>query len=382
MVNLPGRDRRRRVLKDEVLSASSNYTAARTARGADSATDAPRYSDVAGVENHPQITDFIPRRHATFAMLVLFGAISTAALGSLQYFASSIAAATGMRNTMTFDLTATGSVAAWLAAVVLLLASAACLIIYSIRRHRIDDYRGRYRVWFLGALACLILSANSVAGFHPLAADALGNLTGWTALRDGAVWWLLVAGLPIGWIALRALLDVRESRAAAVLLVAAVACYAMSAVSYLGLARIADPRMRSIAVGATLLMGHWLVLASALSYARFVVLDAQGLITVRRRPTAKRVKTDVEAMPAGDASKAPAKPGVSIFAAAKVSRPSVPTAAKTPADSSRWVDGSRPERDRFEREDDDDDSADGGGRKLSKSDRKRLRKLKAQGRAA
>ena len=32
-------------------------------------SDAPRYSDAAGVENHPQITDFVPRRYRTIALL-------------------------------------------------------------------------------------------------------------------------------------------------------------------------------------------------------------------------------------------------------------------------------------------------------------------------
>jgi hypothetical protein len=68
MVNLPGRDRRRRVLKDEVLAASSNYANHRSQNDEAPAVSAPRYSDAAGVENHPQITDFIPRRYATIAM--------------------------------------------------------------------------------------------------------------------------------------------------------------------------------------------------------------------------------------------------------------------------------------------------------------------------
>jgi hypothetical protein len=38
-------------------------------------------------------------------------------------------------------------------------------------------------------------------------------------------------------------------------------------------------------------------------------------------------------------------------------------------------------RDRYDHDEEDDDSSDGGS-KISKSDRKRLRKLKAQGRAA
>ena len=63
MVNLPGRDRRRRVLKDEVLSASTNYSSLPRRRMTMRPDAAPRYSDAAGVENHPQITDFVPRRY-------------------------------------------------------------------------------------------------------------------------------------------------------------------------------------------------------------------------------------------------------------------------------------------------------------------------------
>ena len=37
------------------------------------ADNAPRYSDAAGVENHPQVTDFVPRRYRTIAVLVLAG---------------------------------------------------------------------------------------------------------------------------------------------------------------------------------------------------------------------------------------------------------------------------------------------------------------------
>jgi len=160
-----------------------------------------------------------------------------------------------------------------------------------------------------------------------------------------------------------------------VLLVAAMASYAASMVSVLGFARVPDPQLQSLVAGAALLFGHWLMLASLVSYARFVVLDAQGLITVRRRTTAKRVEKTASAKPSSAAG--------SVAAASTALSPAgiprrVPQLAKTPADSSRWVDGSRPERDRYDRDQDDDTSH----QKLSKSDRKRLRKLKAQGRAA
>jgi hypothetical protein len=76
---------------------------------------------------------------------------------------------------------------------------------------------------------------------------------------------------------------------------------------------------------------------------------------------------------------AKSKSAPSVLSAGGYSRSSIQV-AKTPADSSRWVDGSRPERDRYDRDEDDDDSP--GGQKLSKADRKKLRKLKTDGRAA
>src|SRR3954452_10147864 len=112
MVNFPGRhDRRRRVLKDDLLSGSAARTAHRVAPASD-AEDAPRYSDAAGVENHPQVTDFVPRRYGTIAMLIFFGAVLTAASAAAHYFMLPILASQGM-DTAVFDLGARGRVGLW-----------------------------------------------------------------------------------------------------------------------------------------------------------------------------------------------------------------------------------------------------------------------------
>src|SRR5690242_18669335 len=178
MVNFPGRsDRRRRVLKEEVLSASGARTAHRNANTYAN-EDAPRYSDAAGVENHPQVTDFVPRRYGTIAMLVFFGAVLTTASAAAHYFVLPILTDQGM-YTPAFDLAAQGSLASWLAAVILFVASAFCVMTYSLRRHRIDDYRGRYRVWMAAAVMCLVASANSVAGLHQVFADVMTRATGY-----------------------------------------------------------------------------------------------------------------------------------------------------------------------------------------------------------
>lgn len=375
MVNFPGRnDRRRRVLKEEVRSASGSRTTVRAALP----DDAPRYSDAAGVENHPQVTDFVPRRYSTIALLGLFGVAATGMTAALHYFALPIAASRGMNSSAAFDLTARGNLTEWLAAVVLFMTSGFCVLTYSIRRHRIDDYRGRYRVWLAAALASLVLSANSVTGLHEVLSDVLTRATGWSALRAGAVWWMALAGLPLAWVFIRVLLDIRECRIAAALLAGAAACYGISAASFLGYGSAVEAQVQPMVTASVLLLAHWLLFTAIVANARFVVLDAQGLVTVRRASKAKRSESSAAKQAANKTAQSSATFG-STSATVNISRASVQT-VKTPADSSHWVDGSRFEREHYDA-DEDEESSD-GERKLSKSDRKKLRKIKTQGRAA
>ncbi|MCI0334176.1 MAG: hypothetical protein L0228_13240 [Planctomycetes bacterium] len=339
-------------------------------------SQAPRYSDAASVENHPQITDFVPRRYRTIVMLLVMGLATTATLGALHHFAPTVAAFAGLPTLRPFDLSAAGSLAAWISAVVLFLASITCLLLYSIRRHRIDDFRGRYRIWLGASVACFVLSANSVAGLHHVLACSLSHFAGWTALRDGAAWWLAFAGLPIAWIGVRVLLDVTECRLAAFLVFAAATCYAAATASYLGFVPATALLNASLITGVTIFLGNWFTFAAVVSYARYVVLDAQGLVTSRRPVVKKsREKSSEKAKPASEPKPAATQP--TLLSVANYARKASQSDAD--ADSKKWIDGSRPERESYDDDDDDDSS---GSTRLSKADRKRLRKLKAQNRAA
>ena len=53
------------------------------------------------------------------------------------------------------DAGAAGNLAAWFSSCLLLMAAACSLQIYNLRRHKIDDYRGRYRIWVWAAIALL-----------------------------------------------------------------------------------------------------------------------------------------------------------------------------------------------------------------------------------
>jgi hypothetical protein len=382
MVNFPGRNgRRRRVLNEEVLSASSSHAVLRAFADDELPRDAPRYSDAAGVEHHPQVTDFVPRRYRSIGLLALAGVATAAGLAVLHYFAPAVAVGLGVTDVSQFQITAAGSLAGWVAAVTLLVAAATCTMIYSLRRHRIDDIRGRYRIWLAAAAACLVLSANSVASAHDVLAQSLARFTGWSALRGDAVWWIVAGAVPLVWILVRALVDAFECRLAASLMVVAAFCYSLSAGSHFGFVPEINPDVESLSTGTALLAGHWLLLIAVISYARFVILDAQGLISIRQSSRQQRTSSAAKSVTSRPHREQAATSTPTILSAAGYSRRNQSaTASANPSGSSQWVDGSRPEREAYD--DDRDEESAGDERKLAKSERKRLRKLKTQNRAA
>jgi hypothetical protein len=376
------------VLNEEVLSASSAHLALRAAIPDDAADDTPRYSEAAGVENHPQVTDFLPRRFGTIILLTLSGLGSIAALLALDRFALPVLAEYAPEAARVLDLAAPGNLAAWLATVLNLTAASVCFLIYSLRRHRIDDIRGRYRVWLAAGLACILTSVNCAASLHRLITAVAIHYVGWTALRDGSVWWLAIAGLPLAWIALRAWFDARESRLAAVALSAAFASYGVSLGSYLAAWPANLPNGEVLVSAGAALLGHWMLFVGIVSYGRFVVLDAQGLVPVRQRnrPREKHQEKTAMGEPPTISGRAvahrlqestPQPPRANTIQAFRQNLKSSESKANTSFDETRWIDGSEPVDDEFNEE--------GPGprdRKLSKAERKRLRKLKARNRAA
>jgi hypothetical protein len=392
MATIPGRSgRRRRVLNEEVLSASASHVALLAASDADRCDDAPRYGEAAAIEYHLQISDFVPRRHRSIALLVSAGLFTTSLVAALNQFAAPLAAAAGVR-TSSLSIAGGRGLAAWISSVVLLFTGLTCVLVLSIRRHRIDDIRGRFRIWRWAALACLVASANCVTAGHALVADVATHFTGWSMLRDGAAWWLCLAGAPLAWIAARTLFDVAECRLAALLLLTAGGCYFAALASFLGWIPGLDAVWAPVLTGSAALFGHWCLLSASVTYARHVVLDAQGLIAARklsergRKADAKEDrKTDASVpLKVADTTRPAAATTLRVHdAPATTGRPTFTvTPARSPAKSSDWVDGSRRERDHYDNFEDADEDDPNGDRKLSKAERKQLRKLKARNRAA
>ena len=98
------------------------------------------------------------------------------------------------------------SLGGWLAQISLISATATALIVRLMRRHRRDDYGGRYRAW--GWLAGLF-TATACAGQVPLGglfSAFLSDATGIALGPNGMGWWVLLAGLTYGAVGLWAVL--------------------------------------------------------------------------------------------------------------------------------------------------------------------------------
>jgi hypothetical protein len=215
-----------------------------------------------------------------------------------------------------------------------------------------------------------------------LFAAAAAYHTGWTAFRGHAAWWLVLAGPPLLWISLRAWLDARESRLAAAALGTALLSYGVGIASYVGIGAALEPHSQVMVTAGATLFAHWMLFVGVTAYGRYVVLDAQGLVPVRRREprVSKQAKLSlvpevkiVAAKPTAAASASPLRSFRQSLRDSDSGRPA-PVVSKP----TEWVDGSEPVDDGYG----DDRDGGQGNRKLSKAERKRLRKLRARDQAA
>ena len=349
-------------MNEEVLTASAMGIAARTRDDLSRMPgDTPRYGAGANIENHPQITDYVPRRYRVIALGMLAG-IGLGVCGELvATHAEELSELVG--GVTPADLTAalTEGLVAWVSAVALLVTACFARLIYSLRRHRVDDNRGRYRVWRLVAGVSVVLSANAVVGGHAIVARALGHLTGWSVLPGSVGWWLAPAAVLGGWLLLKLMLEASECRTALVAYTLSLACFFAAGIAHCWLPTWASPWQDSLS-RLLPLAGNILLTTGTLLFARYVVLDVQGLIEHGPSPEPMRSAAVVAAR----------KPenGNTVRFDGPHTNP-LP-AAQAEQDDEAWTDGSQAQNEA------DDDAS----RPLTKAERKRLRKEQARNRAA
>ncbi|MFM7108763.1 MAG: hypothetical protein ACKOZU_09240 [Planctomycetaceae bacterium] len=237
------------------------------------------------------------------------------------------------------------SLQGWLAQAWLLMAAAVALVVRLMRRHRLDDYRGRYRAW--GWMAMLLV-LTALAGAVPvgrLAGAMLVDATGIALGPDGIGWWITIAAAAWLAVGLWAVLPLRERAGTACWLGLALAAWGGAAAAEW----LAAGRDAWIVGGrAAWALGASLAAVALLVAARSVIREVRGQVAPRTAATPAR-------------NGEPAAPGAADEDVEVRFDPVTDSAAAESDeddDSPAFVDGSEPEH-----------------RHLSKAERKRLKKL-------
>ncbi|MBM3998461.1 MAG: hypothetical protein FJ297_02775 [Planctomycetes bacterium] len=333
-------ERRRRVLLDE--SRLDTKTPVPTPSSGEPAS--PRwgpagslgYSRSAQRDRQPPVLDLIPVR--AYTLFVLFLAMAAVWTG--------LEAAYGQTRVVRFcedpalrnatDLERADSVGGWYASMVWMAMSGMSLGIYVMRRYRLDDLRGRYRVWLWAAVFACGASADSVARLSEAGPGVLEWASGGPSAR--VVSRSLAPVLPsivlVSLAALRLGLEMRRCRSATAWLIGAWIGAACVWIESAG-ARFPPGPMRGMVVPGIHLAALSAALFSLLVYGRFVYREAHGLIRVsaRRPRRSSRLKSQADSPRKGrsKADRASADPAKPSPASAKPAAATI--AASSPSSS-------------------------------------------------
>ena len=269
--------RRRRVLNSE---PSNDSDVERPSESGDESTSAvARYADGAVTQRQPRVTDFVPRRKRTLLMLAAIAASMIAGLIDLHdvFFTQPFR---GSREAfVAFDLNRPANLVDWLASASMWLCAAACLLVFAIRRHRSDDYRGSYLSWIWVAglfAACSVWLATPIRDAAAEAVCLLGQTT-----RANAEVYCVIGVLTIAVLAaLRMAIEMRESRLALLCLTLAGFGWAVASGVRAGLLLPPGSDLAGIVRAVSLLGAQSTVLLGILSFARRACLEAEGKIAV------------------------------------------------------------------------------------------------------
>jgi len=251
------------------------------------------------------------------------------------------------------DATAVTSFQAWLGQVFLLSAAGVALVVRLMRQHRRDDYRGRYRAW--GWLAA-VLVMTACAGVVPVGrfvAVAASEATGLVLGPAGLGWWYALATLTFMIVVPWAVLPLHERRGTICWMSLALVAWGVSAAA--GVHRAHDEAAAARLHAPIVTQSAWVVaaalaLVAMLTAARSVIREVRGLAARREPRKSREAATRQRPATTADTAKAPTPSRADAESQDDDRR-------NNEAATVEFVDGSESDR------------------RLSKAERKRLRKL-------
>ncbi len=109
----------------------------------------------------------------------------------------------------------------WARAFFLAAAALTALLVYQLRRYKIDDYKGHYRIWRPVIVLIALMSIDSVCDLVPWGGAMVDGLLGKRVALSGADWIRIVLTVGGGALALRLVAEVRRSKIALTMMILA-----------------------------------------------------------------------------------------------------------------------------------------------------------------
>jgi len=225
------------------------------------------------MEDDPLLTDLIPKRLGTFWLLFLLGLGSVAVIQFLYFKLPEINKMVESGNMATFDVTCRDSLASWMMSFLWAIAAFGGILVYIICR-REQDYRRLSDIWIWGAIACLYLSLDQVAGLRIVFRDVMIYSTGTELYGNGNLWWVSVYLIVFGMIGTRILTEIHYYLPACNSLLMAGICFIVSGCAELGLLLPGKSVQNAMLCSGAAMTGClFLVLSVGLYGRRLIITD-------------------------------------------------------------------------------------------------------------
>lgn len=391
-------ERRRRVLMDENATPGSDTEKAQptTAKGPVRA-----YHESVLSDRQRRVSELIPLRPFKVVAMILLLITAVAAIEALYIFTVPLAGhKPGEHPFAALDLAARGNIGSWFSSLLFAAGVVAVMGLLSIRAHRVDDYRGRYRVWWWVAAALLWASVDVATGLHDALGQGIQMLAGDNMPGGRTLLWIGLYGLVFGTLATRAAFEIWSSSLAVVgTSLAALLYFACIAVQLEMTPPLGDVVLTAVVQSSLTLLAHVSLVSSVLLYARHVHLDAQGRLMVAAdgaTKAKKKAKSKAKLAVVSDDEEKETKTEKKTAAATKDTKDkkepekkeaAAPVAAAKPAATTGLKFGSSAAPTASasigkatvaaasNQDDDDEDEDEDEDDSLSKSERRRLKKL-------
>jgi hypothetical protein len=311
-------DRRRRVLLDAVASDADYAVEAVRAKKRARARELENHSEDAGFTTayrdpgysqavrqtcQQRMVQLIPVRRGTLTIVLACMWILWGGLLFSHYWihvripstpstaTSSNASFASLPVSQLFHLRSSHSIAHWLTCQLWMLTALAAWMIFRLRRHKLDDYRAKYRIWAVLAIVALFSSFDaSSSGLYLLGI----SIDGWARKEIGYGGWPLVlatfASL-VGVLGIRLCSEIKSAPTSVACWLIGLLSWAISALLGTGLIKTTwSPASIDLVVGGCWLGGILAVFQAAGIYLRQTYIHAQKRFLQRQGASLKPIQ--------------------------------------------------------------------------------------------